>query len=105
MLVGGRLSVRMVAPLAKFAGPLPPLARLAGALPPLGRVRLYCEACWGFVELVTVCVLAVVRSGNWLTVTISVFEVLLVVLFSEQVHATAAELLSGVEALLATFTF
>src|SRR6202011_5843998 len=48
---------------------------------------------------------AMVRSGSCVTFTMSTFEVLLLVLLSVQVQATAAELLSGDEALLATFTF
>src|SRR5260370_23363079 len=42
---------------------------------------------------------------NWVTVTMSVFEVLLLVLLSAQVHATVAVLLNGVAAFTATFTF
>src|SRR5258706_112229 len=48
---------------------------------------------------------AIVRSGNCVTVTISVFEVLLLVLLSVQVHATAAVLLTVPGAFPATFTF
>src|SRR5260370_24444438 len=45
-----------------------------------------------------------VRSGNCVTVTMSVFEVLLLVLLSVQVHATTAVLLTVAGGLAATFT-
>src|SRR5258707_384717 len=46
-----------------------------------------------------------VKSGNCVTVTMSVLEVLLLVLISVQEHATVAVLLTVPAALLATFTF
>src|SRR5258708_1857772 len=74
------------------------------ALPPLVTTRENCAPCWPSVKL-PMCDFAMVRSGNCVTVTMSVFEVLLLVLLSVQVHATAAVLLTVAAASLATFTF
>src|SRR5258708_2595740 len=77
---------------------------LLAALPPFVTVRVNCAPCWPAVKLPT-CDFAMVKSGNCVTVTMSVFEVLLLVLLSMQVHATAAVLLTLAGALAATFTF
>src|SRR5438067_1345199 len=50
------------------------------------------------------CDFTMVRSGNCVTVTMSVFEVLLLVSSSVQEHATTAVLLTVAGALAATFT-
>ncbi len=80
---------------------------LLAAIPPLVTVRVYCAPCWPCVKPLPTCAFEIVRSGNCpaTTVTMSVFEVLLLVLLSVHVHATVAELLNGVAALFATFTF
>src|SRR5258708_6602161 len=80
---------------------------LLAAIPPLVTVRVYCAPCWPCVKPLPTCAFEIVRSGNCpaTTVTMSVFEVLLLVFDSVHVHATVAELLNGVAALFATFTF
>src|ERR1039457_60330 len=60
MLVDGRLSVRIVCPVVKFAGALPPLAKWTFQVQGVPRV----------VALVTLSVLTAVRSGA-LTTTVS----------------------------------
>src|SRR5260370_912680 len=44
---------------------------VVAALPPLVTVRVYC-APWPCVKLVPTCALAIVRSGNWVTVRVAV---------------------------------
>src|SRR5258708_40139188 len=76
---------------------------LLAALPPFVTVRGNCAPCWPGVKLPT-CDFAMVKSGNCVTVTMSVLEVLLLGLLYVQGHATAAVLLTPAGARAQTFT-
>ena len=73
--------------------------------PPLVTDNVYCAPCWPCVKLAPTCALLIVRSGNWVTVMASTFDVLLAVLLSVHVQATTAVLVMLAAALAATFTF
>src|SRR5882724_7038636 len=76
---------------------------LEAPLPGFDTVRVYWAPFCPWLKPAPTCALAMVRSGNCVTFTTSVFEVLLLVLPSMQVHATTAELLSVDGAFAATF--
>src|SRR5260221_10586561 len=73
------------------------------ALPPLVTTRQNCAPCCPSVKL-PACDLAMVKSGNCVTVTMAVFALLLLVALSRQGHATAAVFLTVAAATSSTFT-